>query len=184
METISSSLPDTLEAAVFIVMHLPASYRSELPQILGRRTRLSVHNPAPKEEIKPGRIYIAPPDYHLLIERDERISLWHGPKENNFRPAINPLFRSAAEVYGDRVIGIILTGLLEDGVAGLAWVKRHGGITIIQDPEDAAFPQLPQSALRHVPIDFVRPVSEIPDLILSLVNGSTPAPDTSDERRG
>ena len=183
MQGIVSDLPKTLTAAVFVVMHIPPWSRSRLADILGRHTKLPVFNPGSQVPVEPGRIYVAPPDYHLLIERDKRIGLWHGPKENNFRPAINTLFRSAADVYGNRVIGVLLTGSLDEGVAGLAWIKRHHGITVVQDPNGAKFPQLPNNALRHVAIDFIRPVPEIAGLLLDLVKGSEPEATTNPERR-
>lgn len=174
--TVVAGLPATLAASVFVVMHIPAFPRSELARILSRRGNLPVSNPGQRETIVAGRIYVAPPDYHLIIEPDNRINLWHGPKENNFRPAINPLFRSAADVYGNRVVGAILTGGLDDGVAGLAWVKRHGGVAIVQSPEEAAFPAMPASALRHVDIDYVVPLSSLSSLLVQLANGSSPEP--------
>lgn len=172
--TVVAGLPATLRASVFVVMHIPAFPRSELAKILSRRGNLPVSNPAQHENIVAGRIYVAPTDYHLMIERDKCISLWHGPKENNFRPAINPLFRSAADVYGSRVIGVILTGSLDDGVAGLAWVKRHGGVTVVQSPQDAAYPGMPATALSHVDIDYVVSLSSLSSLLVQLANGSTP----------
>lgn len=99
------------------------------------------------------------------------MTLWHGPKENNFRPAINPLFRSAADVYKERVMGVILSGSLDEGIAGLAWIKRHGGIAIVQDPEEAAFPSMPQNALMHVPVDYTLRNAEISKLLVQLANG-------------
>jgi two-component system chemotaxis response regulator CheB len=174
LQRIVSDIPKVLPASVFVVMHMPAFRPSKLPDTLRWRSNLPIFNPSPLDPIEQGRIYVAPPDYHLVIERNERIGLWHGPKENNFRPAINPLFRSAAEVYGSRVVGIILSGTLDEGVAGLAWVKRHDGITIVQDPKDAIFPAMPESALRHVAVDYVAPVSRIPGLLVQLVNGGQP----------
>ena len=183
LQKIVSDLPKTLSASVFVVMHIPGWRRTELPEILSRRSNLPVLTPRNNETIEPGRIYIAPADYHLLIDRNKRITLWHGPKENNFRPAINPLFRSAADVYGNRVIGVILTGTLDEGIAGLAWVKRHEGTTVVQDPEEAKFPGMPQTALMHVPIDYIRPASGMASLLAGLVNGSRPTPDTPIGRR-
>ncbi len=180
LQRIVSELPKSLPAAVFIVMHVPGYRTSELPKILSRDCRLPISNPNSNQAIEPGRIYVAPADYHLIIEPDERIALWHGPKENNFRPAINPLFRSAADVYGSRVIGVILTGTLDEGVAGLAWVKRHNGIAIVQDPRDARFRSMPQSAMQNVVVDYVAPVAQIPQLLVELVNGAKPAPGPSE----
>jgi two-component system chemotaxis response regulator CheB len=115
----------------------------------------------------PNRIYVAPPDFHLLLEAGI-VRITHGPKENRFRPAVDPLFRSAAFSYGNRVIGVILSGALDDGTAGLFTVKKHGGITIVQDPLDAEVSSMPESALREVSIDYCVPASEIADLLVSL----------------
>jgi two-component system chemotaxis response regulator CheB len=183
LQKIVSKLPEALPASLFIVMHIPAHLPSALPQLLARSSKLPVFNPQPDQQIESGRVYVAPPDYHLVVERNKSIALWHGPKENNFRPAINPLFRSAAEVYGDRVIGVILTGSLDEGVAGLAWVKRHEGVTIVQDPTEAKYSEMPESALKYVAVDYVAPVSQIPELLVRMVNGSQPVPGFSDERR-
>jgi two-component system chemotaxis response regulator CheB len=176
LQSLVSTLPPGLPAAAFIVMHVPAWHRSELRGILSRHSSMPVSNPAPHQTIETGHIYVAPADHHLIIERDRRIALWHGPKENNFRPSINTLFRSAADVYGDRVIGVILTGTLEDGVAGLAWIKRHGGIAVVQDPQEATFPSLPQNVLHHVKVDHVAGLRAIGPLLIDLVAGNSPDP--------
>ena len=132
---------------------------------------MKVSHPEHHEPIEQGHIYVAPPDYHMLIQPNESITLWHGPKESNFRPAINPLFRSAADTYKQRVIGILLSGALDDGVAGLWWIKRHGGVAMVQDPNDAQFPNMPRSALQHVPVDHVLPVSAMPNVLIQMANG-------------
>lgn len=155
-------------------MHLPSYRPSVLAGILGWRAHLPVSYPESGEAILPGRIYVAPPDYHLVIGRDQHIRLWHGPKENNFRPAINPTFRSAADVFGSRVVGVVMTGRLEDGVAGLEWIKRHGGVTVVQDPEEAPFPEMPRSALLHVQVDYVIKLAALAPLLVELVNGASP----------
>jgi two-component system chemotaxis response regulator CheB len=167
-------LSNPIPAAVFVVMHIAPWYRSGLPKILALNGTLNASHPENNQLIQHGRIYIAPPDHHLLIEPDEHIALWHGPKENNFRPAINPLFRSAADTYKERVVGVLLTGALDDGVAGLAWIKRHRGITVVQDPSDAQFPSMPRSALLHVSVDYVLPLSKIPNLLSQLATGVAP----------
>jgi two-component system chemotaxis response regulator CheB len=182
LQTLAADLPQNLAASVFVVMHMPGYRPSALPAILSWSARLPIVKPAENDEIQSGRIYVAPPDYHLLIERNSRIALWHGPKENNFRPAINPLFRSAADVYGRRVVGVILTGTLDEGVAGLAWVKRHGGVTVVQDPSEARFPEMPANALRHVAVDYVAPIRDIGRLLVKLVNGLDERPDKTAER--
>lgn len=124
LQSIVSGLPADLQAAVFIVLHI-GNNRSALPEILSSAGPVPAVHPSGGEVVENGKIYIAPPDHHMLIEQD-RVCLWHGPKENRTRPAVNPLFRSAAENYGPRVTGVILTGALDDGTAGLAMIKRRG----------------------------------------------------------
>jgi two-component system chemotaxis response regulator CheB len=123
------------------------------------------------ECIKTGHIYVAPPDFHLII-KDKNVHLSTGPKENRNRPAIDPLFRSAASAYGKDVIGVILTGLLDDGTLGLREIKRAGGITIVQNPEDAMYPGMPLSAIKHVHVDHIATLEEMPDLLTSLVSAA------------
>jgi two-component system chemotaxis response regulator CheB len=115
-----------------------------------------------------GRIYIAPPDKHLLLEPPGHLQLYHGPKENRTRPAINPLFRSAAQAFKERVIGVILTGLLDDGVAGLAEIKRKGGIAVVQDPETALHRSMPVNALENVDVDYTAAIQDLGQLIATL----------------
>ena len=161
-------LPPDLPAAVFVTMHFPSHSTSVLPRILSRVGSLPASHPKDGETIQMGRIYVATPDFHLVIGHD-RIRLIRGPKEHGNRPAIDPTFRSAAASHGKRVIGVVLTGNLNDGTAGLLEVKRHGGIAIAQDPHDALFPSMPASAVEHVRVDHVRPLDQIPELIASLV---------------
>jgi two-component system chemotaxis response regulator CheB len=163
-------LPSGLEAVVFVVLHIGrggVDGRSYLPDILSRAGRFPAINPRDGDEIQHGRVYVAPPDHHLLLEA-ERIRVFHGPKENRTRPAINPLFRSAAHAYGGRVTGVILTGMLDDGVAGLAEIKRRGGVAVVQDPETALFPSMPRHALRLVDVDYVVPLHQIAAVVSSL----------------
>jgi two-component system chemotaxis response regulator CheB len=135
------------------------------------------------QEMVPGRVYLAPDDHHLLIE-DGQIELWHGPKENSQRPAVNVLFRSAAISRTVDVIGVVLSGTGDDGATGLWWIKRHGGVTIVQDPRDAQFPAMPQHALETVDVDYCVPAGEIPALLTGLVNcrAAEPATRTSSDR--
>lgn len=192
-----SGLPEDLAASVFLVLHIGRS-RSVLPQILQRKSHLPVAHAVHREPIRLGRVYVAPPDFHLTIDAG-RIRLWHGPTENGSRPAIDPLFRSAARVYGARVIGVLLTGADDDGTAGLAEISRVGGLTIVQDPDDAVHPAMPRSAVEFVGVDHVAPLSEIAALIAREVESSrwqprrleaTPVPATdleavaSEERTG
>ena len=146
---------------------------SRLPEILTRAGVVPALHPENDMPIEMSRFYIAPPDYHMLID-DSHILLSHGPKENRHRPAIDPLFRSAALAYGPRVIGVVLTGLLDDGTAGLLAIKQRGGITVVQDPADALYPSMPESALEHVAIDYVVPLVELASLLVRLVQEEVP----------
>lgn len=161
-------LPPRLPAAVFVVLHIPAQSPSLLPEILTRSGSFVASHPEDNEKIEHGRIYVAPPDHHLLVERGY-VRVIRGPKENRHRPAIDPLFRSAARAYGTRVVGVVLSGALDDGTAGLLAVKRRGGIAVIQDPKDALYPSMPQSALKHVAVDYSVPLSDIGPLLKRLV---------------
>ncbi len=169
--TLTAALPADLRAAIFIVVHLPAGRHSLLPNILSRSGPLQAAHPVSGELIQPGRIYVAPPDDHMVIDSGDHVELWRGPKENNCRPSINTLFRSAAVAYGSRVVGVILTGALEDGAAGLYWIKRRQGIAIVQDPAEAQFPQMPQAALSYVAADHVVAAAEVGKLLTVLANG-------------
>jgi two-component system, chemotaxis family, protein-glutamate methylesterase/glutaminase len=164
-----AGLPADLPAAVFVVQHIGrgSDGQSYLPNILARAGQLPAVHPHDGEAVKRGRIYVAPPDHHLLLEPG-RMRLSGGPKENRTRPAINPLFRSAANAYDGRVTGVVLTGTLDDGVAGLAEIKRQGGVAIVEDPATALFPAMPQSALQRVEVDYVTPVHGIGPLLSRL----------------
>jgi two-component system chemotaxis response regulator CheB len=119
--------------------------------------------------IKKGNIYVAPPDCHLIVDR-HHLRLVRGPRENHHRPAIDPTFRSAALAYGPRVIGVVLSGSLDDGTGGLMVIRAHGGEAIVQDPASAAFPSMPENALKMVPDAHVATLNEMPDLIAKLVS--------------
>ena len=160
-------LPSDLPAAVFIVIHMAPWWKSELPRILTRIGRLPAIHPVSGESIERGRIYIAPPNQHLVIE-DGSVLLSRGPKENRHRPAVDPLFRSAALSYGERVAGMVISGALDDGAAGLWWVKHHGGAAIVQDPQEASFPQMPSHALERTPVDYIVRTSEMSRLLTTL----------------
>jgi two-component system chemotaxis response regulator CheB len=139
-----SGLPANLEATIFVVLHIPPYSPSSLPVILTRCGHMSASHPKDGEEVRPGQVYIAPPDHHLLVELG-RVLIKRGPKENRFRPSVDALFRSAAYAYGRRVIGIVLSGALDDGTSGLWTIKRLGGVAIVQQPEDACVPNMPRS---------------------------------------
>lgn len=160
-------LPSNLNAALFVVLHVPATAPSALPLIIKRSGSLEAFHPSGEEQIQPGKIYVAPPDHHLLLSHG-RLQISRGPKENRSRPSINPLFRTAASVYGSRVVGVILSGALDDGTLGLWEIKRQGGTVIVQDPEEALFASMPMSAISNVEVDYVLPVSQIARLLVRL----------------
>jgi two-component system chemotaxis response regulator CheB len=153
-----------LPAAVFVVLHVPPGGPSMLAEILQRHTELPVVTPEDGSVIAPGRIYVASPNRHLIID-EHRVRNSSGPKENRARPSVDALFRSAAYTFGPRVIGVVLTGALDDGTAGSWTIKDRGGTMVVQDPTDAAYPSMPESALRYVPADHVLRLADIPPLL-------------------
>jgi two-component system chemotaxis response regulator CheB len=159
------NLPADLPAALLIVLHVGAD--SILPAVLDRTSRLPVTAARSGTALEHGRIYVGVPGVHLLLH-DEHILLRRGPRENFARPAIDALFRSAAASLGGRVIGVLLSGSLSDGSAGLRAIKRCGGVAVVQEPEDAVVPAMPRNALRHADVDYVRPVSAMPALLAEL----------------
>jgi two-component system chemotaxis response regulator CheB len=169
LRTIVGSLPADFAAPIFVVLHVSPASPGILDEILTRAGELPAVSPADGERIQPGRIYVAPPDRHMLIEPGI-VRLTRGPRENRFRPGVDPLFRSAAQTYGPRAIGVILTGDLDDGTAGLWAVKRLGGTAIVQDPDDALYPSMPRNAVSHVEIDYCVPLEEIASLLVSLTS--------------
>jgi two-component system, chemotaxis family, protein-glutamate methylesterase/glutaminase len=169
-----------LEAAVLIVLHLAGDSHTLLPEILSRRTGMQARLAIDGDPLEAGRIVVAPPDHHLVID-DGAVRLWRGPRENRSRPAIDPLFRSAAAAYGPRVVGVILSGVLDDGSAGLAAVRAEGGLAVIQDPDDAMFSQMPRSALSRAGADHIVPLADICALLRELTEEEVTAmPDHDD----
>jgi two-component system, chemotaxis family, protein-glutamate methylesterase/glutaminase len=168
-----ADLPRDLRASVLIVLHISRG-RSLLPEILTRVSRMPAAHPTDGEPLQYGRIYVAVPDHHLVIESGV-VRVAHTASENGVRPAVDPLFRSAARAYGPRVIGVILTGTLDDGTAGIAAVKEAGGITIAQDPEEAFAPGMPRNAIATGNVDHILPVRDIPVLIGALVDEEAPS---------
>jgi two-component system, chemotaxis family, protein-glutamate methylesterase/glutaminase len=181
LQQLLRALPMDLDAAILIVLHTSDHAGSLLPQIMQRASKLPAVHPADRTRIENGKIYIAPPGCHMIVE-GSLLRVIQGPRENLHRPAIDPLFRSAASSRGRRVIGIILTGSLDDGTAGLMVVRARGGQAIVQDPEDALFPSMPQSALEQVPDALVLPLREIPKMVVHLVGEIIPD-DVSDRLR-
>ncbi len=160
-------LPAKIPAAIFIVLHIPPQNPSMLPTILSRAGHLPTLHPADHTPIEQGSIYIAPPDHHMILEQGQ-IRIIRGPKENRHRPAIDVLFRSAAVAYGPRVVGVVLTGALDDGTAGLLAIKQCGGIAMVQEPSEAVYPEMPRSALAHVAIDYTLPLTPLAHQVVHL----------------
>lgn len=154
------ALPADLPASIFVVLHTWPRGTSYLPSILCGAGALKAVHPEDNTPIERGIIYVAPPDFHLMLEPG-RVCIVKGPRENRTRPAIDPLFRSAARAYGPRVVGVVLSGTLDDGSSGLIAIKRRGGVAIVQDPDEAAFNNMPGSALLAVKVDFCLPVRQI-----------------------
>jgi len=164
---LAKQLPAGLPAALFIVQHISPDATSMLPDILNRAGPLPAKAAEDGETIRHGRIYVAPPNRHLLVKHDH-VRLSSGPHENRTRPAIDPLFRSAAIAYGARVVGVVLTGLLDDGTAGLLAIKRCGGLAVVQSPEDALYPDMPQNALDSVAVDNCLALADVGALLARL----------------
>jgi two-component system, chemotaxis family, protein-glutamate methylesterase/glutaminase len=174
-------LPAGLPAAVFVVWHLSPGLKSMLPAVLQKAGPLPAMHPRDGDRIEPGRIYVAPNDHHLLVEKGY-VRVTRGPKENRFRPAVDPLFRSAAYIYGPRVIGVVLTGALDDGTAGLYTIKLRGGTAIVQEPDDAVVRAMPLNALEYTQADYKLPAAQIGELLGRLVREEAgPAPRLPDE---
>jgi two-component system, chemotaxis family, protein-glutamate methylesterase/glutaminase len=180
---ITGSLEEDFPAPVLAVIHLSSESKNFLPTILNRKAKLEAVLAETDEQIKPGCIYIGRADFHLVVD-DGRISLFRGPKENGHRPSIDSLFRSAARNYGPRAIGVILSGALDDGVAGLISIKKNGGTVIVQDPDEAAFPDMPRNALKYVKADYCVPSSEIAQLLMKTTKLNRTALNKKKQRAG
>jgi two-component system chemotaxis response regulator CheB len=172
LQEMAGALPYDFPASIFVVQHIAAESPSVLASILSRAGPLPAHTARHLQRILPGNIYVAPPDHHLLLDPAGHILTTRGPKENRFRPAVDPLFRSAARAFGPRVIGVVLTGGLDDGTAGLWAIKRRDGTAVVQDPADALYPSMPLSALRHIAVDYCVPLAEIGPLLVRLTDES------------
>lgn len=166
--------PEDMNAAIFIVVHISAASPNMLPIIFDRRSSLKCVQAKDNEEFVKGTIYIAPADFHLIL-KNNHMEVTRGPKENRARPAIDPLFRSAALNYGSRVIGILLSGMLDDGVSGLNSIKERGGVVIVQHPDDALFNDMPMHALANVEVDYNVPVNKMGKIILDLIDQEVPS---------
>jgi two-component system chemotaxis response regulator CheB len=160
LRTILAGLPADLPASIFVAIHIPSDFESLLPHLLSSVGPLPAIQPADREAIRQGTIYVAPADHHLLVEKGH-VKVNRGPRENRHRPAIDPLFRSAARAYGHRVIGVVLSGQLNDGSAGLMAVKMRGGGTVVQNPDEALASEMPRNAIAYADPDLVLRAGEI-----------------------
>jgi two-component system chemotaxis response regulator CheB len=163
-------LPTDLPASIFIVQHMaPENSAEALLHRLGRHKSFDCKLAQDGEAFATGRIYIAPPDFHMLVKK-RNILVTKGARENRYRPGIDPLFRSAAVAHGPKVVGVVLTGMLDDGTAGLIAIAKCGGVTVVQDPKDATYPEMPQSALNNLEIDHCVPIAEMGRLLEKLIH--------------
>ena len=168
-----AAMPGDCAPTVFVVLHTSPNARSLLPRLLTRVGWLPAFHPTDGAPIRPGHIHLAPPDHHLLVHHDH-VLVRRGPRENRTRPAVDPLFRSAGVAFGSRGVGVVLTGMLDDGTSGLRAIHRCGGVCVVQDPEEAEWPGMPESAIARAPVDHVLPVGSMPTLLCRLA--TEPAP--------
>jgi two-component system, chemotaxis family, protein-glutamate methylesterase/glutaminase len=166
-----AGLPADVQAALFVVLHLPPDAPSSLAPILDRAGPLPAIPAEDHQPIEPGHIYVAPPNRHLAVRRGH-VALRAGPRENSARPSVDVLFRSAAWAYGRRVVGVVLSGTLRDGALGLAAIKMHGGVTIVQDPDEALFAGMPESALSTTRVDYRLRAADMPARLVELTHHS------------
>ena len=156
-----------MSATFFLVIHTSPSSNGHLSGLIDRAGHMGCSMAVDGAEFAPGKIYVAVPDHHLIVQ-DRRMRVIRGPRENRHRPAIDPLFKSAAVSHGPRVIGVILSGTLDDGSAGLSLVKKLGGKAMVQHPDDALFPAMPLNAMNAVEVDHTVPLKDMPALLASL----------------
>jgi two-component system chemotaxis response regulator CheB len=179
LRELATGLPKTISASLFVTVHLLPYANSRLPRLLSMWGDLPAKHPKDREVIAAGKIYVAPPDHHLLVGSGF-CRVVKGLKENNTRPAIDPLFRTAAVSYGPRVVAVLLSGMLDDGTSGAAAVRARGGLVVVQDPADALCPDMPANAIRSAEVDYTRPVSKIAPLLVELAR--TPVNETKGSR--
>jgi two-component system chemotaxis response regulator CheB len=165
------ALPSDFRAPILVVLHSSPGARSYLPEILTRAGPLPVRHASDGEPLEGGRIYVAPPDCHLVVDPG-RARVVRGPRENGHRPAIDPLFRTASSIYDGHVAGVVLSGTLDDGTVGLHCIRERGGATLVQDPDDALYADMPLNAIAYVHPDYVQPIEELVDTLVRLTASS------------
>jgi two-component system, chemotaxis family, protein-glutamate methylesterase/glutaminase len=173
LQELAGALPANLPAAMLVVLHIPVHTPTALHLVLSNAGPNPAKLAEDGEEITPGRIYVAPTDRHLVVD-ERRVRLTRGPRENRIRPCIDVLFRSAALAYGSRVIGVVLSGTLDDGTAGQWAIKDRGGMVLVQDPQEAQWASMPQSVMQHVEVDHVLPLRALGERIGSLTRERLP----------
>src|SRR2546425_9099830 len=171
---ILSTLPATFNAGIVVVQHLDPRHRSLMAEIIGRRSSLPVRQAVAGSHIKAGHVYLAPPDRHLLINRDGTVSLTQTELVNFVRPSADLLFESVAAAYGERAIAVVLTGAGRDGSMGVTAIKKRGGTVIVQDETSSEFFSMPSAAIRTGVVDFILSLEEIPAALLTLLAGERP----------
>src|SRR5437660_7226310 len=171
LRALVAKLPKDLPAAILVVLHVAPDHKSMLPRLLTGAGPIPAAHAKGGEALGPGRIYVAPPDHHLVVD-DGVVRLTRSPREGGHRPAVDTLFRTAARFHGTRVIGVVLSGALDDGTAGLVAVKQRGGLAVVQDPRDALCGDMPRSAMENVAVDHCLPAAEIGSLISRLTRES------------
>jgi two-component system chemotaxis response regulator CheB len=164
LSVLLSVIPSGCRVSFFIVIHIPRERPSLLPELFANRCALPVREAEDKEPVQPGTVYFAPPDYHMLVDRGPALALSGDEPVHFSRPSIDVLFDSAADIYGERLMGVILTGANQDGAEGLAAVARAGGRSVVQDPSSAAVAYLPEAALQGGPVDAVLSIEQLQEL--------------------
>jgi two-component system chemotaxis response regulator CheB len=173
LKALLSSLPTSFPLPIAIVQHIAERSENLMAELLNHASRITVKEAEDKESLNPGTVYLAPPGYHLLIEPDRSLSLSVDERVNHARPSIDVLFESAAEVFDEALIGIILTGANADGAQGLKTIKEYGGLTIVQNPESAETPAMPKAALAATEADYIVDLEQLTPILLQLAAGET-----------
>jgi two-component system chemotaxis response regulator CheB len=168
MVSILSALGNNYPMPVLVVLHRNGVFESSLEELLSVRTHQSIREVEEKDFLRPGFVYFCPPDYHVLLEQDRSFSLDYSERVNYSRPSIDVTFRSAADVYREGLVALVLSGGNADGAEGMAYVKARGGFTIVQDPKTAEVPYMPQQVLLRVGVDVVAAVEDLPGMVRAL----------------